>query len=152
MAKRRQYDDKFRASVVVMLQSQGYPAIKGALTHVANHVGVPAMTISRWFHATSNPPPNELVNEKRGDLVELLRDLVYKLVGAMPDKIEEAALQQQGTVLGIVIDKLQLLEGKATERVEVNELSDTDRAARIATLLNRAGARRDGRADSETIH
>ena len=142
MAKRRHYDDKFRASAVVMLEAAGYPDKKGALAQVAAHCGVPEPTLHRWAREKNNPPPSDVVNEKRGELTDLLRDLAYKLVAAMPDKIGEAGLQQQGTTLGIVIDKLQLLEGKATERVDHTGLNRDERIARVAELL--IGRRPDG--------
>lgn len=152
MSKRRQYDDKFRASAVVMLEAAGYPDKPGALTQVAAHIGVPAMTISRWFKAANNPPPHELVTEKRLDLKDMLRAEINGALGAMPGQRIEATYRDLGTVAAILIDKLQLLEGKATERVEVNELSDADRAARIAALLDAARTRRDGRAaDGEYV-
>lgn len=122
MAKRKHYDDKFRASAVVMLEAAGYPDQKGALTYVAKELRVDAMTLSRWFKRVQNPPPNEVVTEKRRDIVATLRTIAFKLADAIPDKIDDANLQQAGTVLGIVLDKLQLLEGKATERYEISGL------------------------------
>jgi transposase-like protein len=139
MSKRKRYDDKFRASAVVMLEAAGYPDTKGALQHVADHLGVPAMTLSRWFKGTRNPPPHELVTEKRGDLLDSLKALAHQLVEAMPGKIEDANLQQSGTVLGIVLDKVLLLEGKATERVDHTGLTRDERISRISALLDRRG-------------
>lgn len=145
-AKRRQYDDKFRASAVVMLEAAGYPDTPGALKRVATHLHMPQMTLSRWARATNNPPPTEIVTEKRGELLDSLKALAWKLVDAMPTKIEDANLQQSGTVLGIVMDKVLLLEGKATERVDHTGLSDTERTDRVMGILDTARARRDGRA------
>lgn len=153
--KRKSYDDKFRASAVVMLEAAGYPLQKGALTHVAEHLHVPAMTLSRWFKGTRNPAPNEVVTEKRIDLLDKLRALAHTLADAIPDKIEDANLQQSGTVLGIVLDKVQLLEGKATERIEYDHtgLTDEGRADRIAALLDTARTRRAGQPDrGERVH
>ena len=133
-----------------MLEAAGYPNKIGALNEVAKHLHVPAMTISRWFKARQNPPPNELVTQQKKELTDRLEELAHKLVdmaftiaGAADT---DASIQQVATSMGIVVDKWQLLKGKATERHEIVDLSDSERAARIATLLERAGARRDGRA------
>ena len=119
MAKRnrRRYTDDFRASASVMLESQGYPEQKGALTSVANHLDVPLSTLRGWFLDIHNPPPTEVRNEKKGDLVALLKTEALSILGDMPNAREFAEYRELGTVLGIVIDKLQLLEGKPTERV-----------------------------------
>lgn len=114
MANRRRYDDKFRAGAVVTLEAAGYPDQKGALIQVANHLRVPESTLRGWYSEEHNPVPAQLRAEKRRELNIELREVAYKLVRAMPDKIEDAALQQVATSLGIVIDKMQLLEGKPT--------------------------------------
>jgi transposase-like protein len=144
MSKRRHYDDKFRASAVVTLEAAGYPEQKGALDRVASHLGVPAPTLHRWANGKNNPPPSELVNEKRQELSIELREVAYVLVKAIPGKVDEASLQQVTTSLGIVIDKMQLLEckptwigeiagllkeGKITPQEVMDELSDTPELA-----------------------
>lgn len=152
--KRRQYDDKFRASAVVMLEGAGYPDKEGALTRTAKHLGVPAMTLSRWFKAKNNPPPTELVTEKRLELIDLVKNELDAIFRAMPAVRGEASYRDLGTVAGILADKKQLLEGKATERIEHEHsgLTDEQRASRIAELLNASRTRRDGRAaDTEFV-
>ena len=100
-----------------MLESQGYPEQKGSLSAVAAHLGVPLSTLRGWFLDTHNPPPAEVRNEKKGDLVALLKSEADAILGDMPNAREFANYRELGTVLGIVIDKLQLLEGRPTERV-----------------------------------
>jgi hypothetical protein len=70
----------------------------------------------------NNPPPTELRNEKKEELHIELEKVAYKLIAAMPDKINEANLQQIATSLGIVIDKKQLLSGQPTWRGEIVNL------------------------------
>ena len=135
-----------------MLEAAGYPDKPGALSQVAAKCGISHQLLSNWARAAHNPPPQEVLQEKRLELKDMLKAEIDGALAAMPMARVDATYRDLGTVAAILIDKLQLLEGKATERVEVNELSDTDRATRIAALLDRAGARRDGRADSETIH
>lgn len=117
--KRKQYDDKFRASAVVMLEAAGYPKQKGALRGVAEHLHVPAMTLSRWFKGQQNPPPNQIVTEKRDDLTDMLNSELSAIFQAMNIVRDEASYRDLGTVAGILIDKKQLLTGEATSRSDV---------------------------------
>lgn len=145
--KRTRYDDKFRASAVVMLEAAGYPGKDGALTQTANHLKVPINTLKGWFTAERNPPPAELRNEKKRELAIELKSIAYKLAGAMVSKIEEATLQQTAVSLGIVIDKMQLLTGQPTDIVDDASITDDERAKRIAAILDRARTRRAGQPD-----
>ena len=113
--KRPTYDDKFRASAVVMLKSQGYPEMKGSLTFVAKHLHVPLRTLSRWFNGENNPPPDIDVNEKTFDMRAALQAELEAIIGAMPTARIDASYSQLGTVLGIVFDKMRLLDGLPTE-------------------------------------
>lgn len=148
------YTDEFRAGTVLLLEGAGYPDRKGALAEVATNVGVPAMTISRWFRASQNPPPNKMVNEKRLDLIDVIRNEVYAAAGDFSEARPDADYKTLVTAFAILIDKLQLLEGNATERTEIVDvaLTDAERANRITALLERGRARRTGRADNDAIH
>lgn len=125
MAKRKRYDDKFRASAVVMLEAAGYPDKDGALSSTANHLDVPLSTLRGWFTAEHNPPPAELRNEKRGELSDLLRREIDSALGAMDNARPDASYRDLGTVAGILIDKLQLITGKPTERSEITDAQIT---------------------------
>ena len=149
MSQRPDYDDEFRASAVLMLEAQGYPERLGAMSQVAKALNVPARTLRRWFKKQSNPPPDRVVRRQKGELVDAILDEVWNVLGEMPAAREDASYRELGTVFGILVDKVQLLSGKATERLEINELSDEERAARIAGLLGTARARRDGRASND---
>jgi len=118
MAKRKRYTDEYRASAVLMLEAAGYPETEGALSRVADHLGMHYQTLSRWFRAVQNPPPNEMVQEKRFDLMEAIMDELRAIVGDMKSVRSEASYKDLGTVFGILTDKHQLLTGKPTERVE----------------------------------
>lgn len=113
--KRPNYDDKFRAMAVVMLKSQGYPAIKGSLTIVARHLSVPARTLSRWFNGENNPPPDNVVSEKTFDMRAAIQAELEAIVKEMPSARSEASYSQLGTVWGILFDKQRLIDGLPTE-------------------------------------
>ena len=119
--KRKSYTDDFRADCVLMLEAAGYPTKEGALTAVSNKVGVPARTISRWFNKEQNTPPDQLVNEKKGLLVNQLEDLAYKLVDVMGGAVDDAPLRELATAFGIVVDKWQLLSNKPTAIVKLEQ-------------------------------
>lgn len=115
---RKRYTDEFRASAVVMLQAAGYPNTDGALAHIAKSIAVPHNTLRNWFHGKHNPPPSDLRQEKKGEIVDLLRDEIYGILGEMPNKREFAKYQELATSLGIAIDKLQLLSGEPTDNTK----------------------------------
>ena len=126
--KRRRYTDEFRASTVLMLQAAGYPDQKGALARVSNKVGVAHSTISRWFNANRNPPPSKLVREKKIDLVEAIRQELEGILHDMPGARQDAGYRELATAFGIMVDKLQLLSGKPTERPEFTWQKEVEEA------------------------
>lgn len=142
MSKRKRYTDDFRASAVLMLEAAGYPEQRGALTSVAERVRVPARTLSRWFNKEQNPAPDNLVTEKKFDLIQAIRDEIQHAIGDMPEARPDASYRDLTTSVAILIDKLQLLEGKPTERTEV--LDPDARRERIAELFETARVRRTG--------
>jgi hypothetical protein len=149
--KRPSYDDKFRASAVVMLQANGYPTQRGALEYTAKHLHVPARTLSRWFNGEQNPPPDQEVSKKASDIKSMINSELDAIFAAMATVRPEATYRDLGTVAGILFDKKQLIEGKPTEIVDGTLLTDEARADRIAAVLDGARTRRDRQADSEFV-
>ena len=135
MAKRRRYTDEERANIVLMLEAAGYPDKPGALTAVANRTGLHARTISRWFNAEQNQPPDELVNEKRFDLLGELTDLLGLSVVAAKREVNDADFRELATAIGILVDKIQLLSGKPTNidesRVTLTEQEKRERVRSV---------------------
>ncbi|MHC4617407.1 MAG: transposase [Planctomycetota bacterium] len=115
--KRRQYSDDFRASAVLMLESQGYPGTKGALTAVAGHLHVPESTLRSWASGARNPVSAKKRELKKRELKELIRDEIYNALAAVDDPRLEASYKDLITGAAILIDKLQLLDDKPTARV-----------------------------------
>ena len=113
MASKRKYNDDFRASAVLLLEAQGYPGTKGALTAVAKRLGVPQRTLSRWFNKEQNPPPPELVKEKRAALTDRLDHIIDLLIDEMETAVKDAPLNHLATTFGIAVDKKQKLEQAA---------------------------------------
>jgi transposase-like protein len=113
--KKRTYDDKFRASAVIMLQAQGYPDTKGALQAVARNLGVATSTLQGWFNKTSNPPPPNIRREKEIDFVAAIKSELAEVLNLLPDKRDEATYRELVTAVGILTDKMRLLDGESTE-------------------------------------
>jgi transposase-like protein len=138
------YSDEFRAQAILMLEANGWPERKGALTSTAKHLGLKHPTLSRWARKKQNPPPNELVQEKRFDLIEAIRSELRAIFGELPNARPDADYKELATSAAILIDKLQLLTGEATDRTEVlyAELTVKERVDRVTDLFERARDRR----------
>lgn len=145
MAK-RQYSDDEKAAALLALEANG-----GNATKTARETGIPTNTIRSWRDGVGTPPAvTQIRDEKRPEFSERLKMLAGKLIDVAFDKLNEpdgVPLNHLMTGIGIAIEKWQLLEGNATDRTEIlDTLSDDERAARIAALLDKARARRAGRA------
>ena len=117
MAKsRRRYTDDERATYVAMLAAEDYPDRLGALKKVSEFAQVHTNVLRRWWKATSNPPPTELVTQKKGAIEDRLQEIVHKVLDLLPDSLEVASTRDLITALGVSVDKWQLLRGEPTER------------------------------------
>lgn len=126
MAKRKRYTDEDRAMLVVMLQAQGYTGNPetnkpGALQSVAEYSKVPERTLRRWFNGENNPPPDNIVRHKKGDLSNELEDIVWLMTGKLKDDdvLSDMSGKDMATSVAILIDKIRLLRGLPTEIVEI---------------------------------
>jgi transposase-like protein len=119
--KRRSYDDKFRTGAVVTLQAAGYPNTPGALTRIANELGVPPRTLSRWFNGENNPPPDNLVSEKKEDMADLFETVALKYLrhAGNDDVVEGSSGRDAMMNAAVAVDKMRLLRGLPTEIVEL---------------------------------
>ena len=135
------WTDEERATAVLMLEAAGYPERKGALTHVADNLHIPATTLRRWHLGINNPPPAETVKKKRVDLRNALRDEIQAAFQEMGSARADASYRDLGTVLGILFDKLQLLNGDSTantnQRISIEYIDDADIVAEAATVAER---------------
>jgi hypothetical protein len=118
MANRKRYSDEDRASLMVMLESKGYPNTLGALKEVAAYSGVHVRVLRRWWLGTQNPPPDNLVSLKKIDLAEAINQELNGIFESMKTARKDADYRALGTVAGILMDKKFLLEGKPTEHTE----------------------------------
>lgn len=146
MRRKRRYDDKFRASAVVMLQAAGYPGTKGALRRVATHLKMPESTLHSWANG-SNPAPSDIRCEKKEDLTGYILAELGAILGEMPNARSEASFRDLAVAFGIMTDKLQLLTGEPTDRTDITSAgerlgaADDRRVDAIVALFDRARAR-----------
>ncbi len=97
--------------------------------HVARNMKVPHNTLRNWFHGERNPPPSQLRQEKRTELLDLINTELEAIFGAAPNARAHAAYRDLMTGAGILIDKRQLLSGESTENVQnriVIEYADSE--------------------------
>ena len=136
--KRRQYTDDERANIVLMLEAAGYPNTIGALSRVARKVKCHPRTISRWFNKEQNPPPDQIVNNKKRDFITELKELLGLHIDASTKAVKDYDdLRAIDTGIGILVDKIQLLSGEPTDIKEVNVTSHRDGImARVADESN----------------
>ena len=135
------YSDADRAAALAALDANG-----GNLAGTARQLGMPRKTLAEWAAGRTPPGMADLRQQKRGDLATELEGIAYKLVEAMPGKIEGANLQQLATSLGIAVDKVQLLKGKPTSITADTTLTPQERADRVVHLLDTARQRRQAEA------
>lgn len=116
------FSDEYRAGAVVMLQAEGYPSNPFAIGKVYEYLKQKnphptKSTLKNWFMGDSNPPPSNILDDKKEDMVEALKALTWKLLehAAKAETIEDMSGQQAITGAGILIDKTRLLLDKPTE-------------------------------------
>jgi hypothetical protein len=123
---------------VVMLEAAGYPNRLGAVAEVADHLKMPHNTLRDWAKNKHGAPGAKVRNEKKGELVGLLKAAAIALVTHLVDIAGTGDVRETATALGIVVDKLQILSGEPTEninqRIIVEYFDDTDSATTPADL------------------
>ncbi len=127
MSKRKSYNDKFRASAVLMYEADG-----NAL-RVAKHLGIARSTLRSWVNMAHNnglqPARSgvvlEVYQEEKVSITGMLDAAVRDALGYLPDKWPEASAREIAIAVGIFVDKKQLLSGGATSR-EVHHVVNWD--------------------------
>lgn len=120
-----QYSDDYKTSAVLMLEASGYPDKEGALESVYKALrrggkqGPARTSLSNWYTRSKHSGASTTLEQKRAELQEVIRDEVYAALGAAGAAREDASYKDLITAAAILIDKLQLLNGGATERTEI---------------------------------
>jgi hypothetical protein len=144
-------DTDLKAAALAALEANSNNYTRTARDLTQSGTRISATTLRRW-HAETGDRKSAAIEARmpqaRATIADRLRAFVDAALQVAPDKLHDANLRDVMTGVGIAVDKLQLLEGKPTSIDEVRDaLSDDDRAARVAALLDRARARRAGMAN-----
>lgn len=144
------YSEHDRAAALAALETNN-----GNLTRTAKQLGMSDRTLRRWRDEHNNPGETASLKTAttaalpaaRASIAQRLQDFIHQALDIAPDKLNDASLQHLFVAIGVSVDKAQLLEGRPTNIGEVRDaLSDDERAARVAALLDAARARRAGHA------
>jgi transposase-like protein len=140
------YSEREKAAALAVLMAQG-----GNVWATARATGISRRTLARWWKETSHsisefseqsPPLSErALAERRGTLEARLASAIDQFVDGLPDKLDEANLQQSVRVL------LWLLDHYMTKpETQVNDARE-----RLGHLLDRLAAENGARADPEPV-
>ena len=131
-ATRRHYSDEERANALAALKANG-----GNVKRTALQLGIPHKTLDNWAKGVNHPGAAELGNRKTADMAAALEDVAWKLLDAIPGKVEKAPLNHTATALGIAIDKARLLRGEPTSIGAKVDLSraNPEQLAQLDALL-----------------
>jgi hypothetical protein len=145
MSKRKRYSNEDVAGALLILEAAGYPDKHGAMTAAVKATRINDQTLRRWWNRENGQEIQQVVAQKRGDLIDAIRDELWSILDEAETARGAASYRELLTAFGILVDKLQLLTGKATERTEfvTDEFTDEQRASRIAVIFERARTRRD---------
>lgn len=123
----RTYTDETRANVLATLQANGGNAVK-----TAKQLGIPRTTIRQWAGEANLGPgvavmprkvPTALVEGKMAELANNLEAVAFKAVELANEKADGASYKDLLVGTGIAVEKMLLLRGQATSRVETFKVS-----------------------------
>ena len=112
-----QYSDEEKAGALAELQAAGWPKRAGSMLQVARRLKVPESTLRSWARGEHGAPPANVRERKKGELAETLAGVAFALTERLMEIAKTGDVRETATALGIVIDKLQLLNGEPTQSV-----------------------------------
>lgn len=121
-AKGRSYSIEDKAKALAVLNSNG-----GNVKRTARELGIPANTLRDWRNDPDSAAPVELREQKEAELESSLESIALRYAAALDDDIVVRAIiasrdpSKLAFVLGIVVDKLQLLRGKPTANISLTD-------------------------------
>ena len=124
---------------LLQLEVLNYPDNEHAISKVTKRKGSPShTTLRRWWRLKDEPPINKLVQYKKRDFVEELKNLLGLHIDAAIEAVKcSEDIRAIDTGIGIIVDKLQLLQGEPTDIKKVNVTDD--RARIVARITENAG-------------
>ena len=122
---RQHWSDEERAAVLAVLDANGGPTKLGAVTRTARDCGVSRGTLRRWIANPANAAPAHVRLDTRAQLREMWERVAGKagacteaVLDASQDAPDPRELRAYATTAAIATDKVLILGGEATERIE----------------------------------
>lgn len=119
---RRHYTEADKATALAVLK-----ACDNDLSRAARETGVPRTTMQRWQTEPALAAPTDVRQAKEADLAARwseVRDLAIIRAKEQLEAGGKLGLRDLTILAGVGTDKVNLLTGKSTERIEVTNLAD----------------------------
>ena len=128
-----------KAMWLLQMEVLNYPNNEHAPYKIAKQKNAPhARTLRRWWRVKGEPHIDKLVEHKKRDFIEELKNLLGLHIDAAKEAVKGSEdIRAIDTGIGIIVDKLQLLQGEPTERKELNVTDSRDRI--MADLAAKSG-------------
>jgi hypothetical protein len=123
----QKYTDEQQAAFILQLEVAGYPDNEYAPLEVSRQRGAPSSrTLRRWWKIRNRPEVDKVVQHQKRDMITALKDLLYLHIDAASEAVVgHEDLRALDTGIGILIDKLQLLDNKPTAIIKLQEAIET---------------------------
>lgn len=130
------YSEDQKATALAALKANA-----GNVVKTARELNIPRGTLQSWQKGIGvNSEVLKSQQVKKAEIADRLEAIAHKIIDTLPSKMEEAKLGELATALGIAVDKMRLLRGESTQRME-HALSPEDRALRVAEIMARISER-----------
>jgi hypothetical protein len=136
---RREWLDREKAEALAALDANG-----GNIAQTSRQLGIPRSTLTLWRSGGVTEEVADICHLKKADLADRLETIAHLILDGLPDKVGASSLKDAAVAFGVVVDKRQLLLEKPTSITRDDGITDTDRAERVAALLDAARERRAG--------
>lgn len=119
---RRHYTEADKAAALANLKANG-----GNIERTARECKVPSSTLKRWIADPERAAPAQVRGEKEGELDAKLERIANRYADALDDDLTVGLIKASrdpsklASVLGVAIEKLQLLRGKPTQNIGLFE-------------------------------
>lgn len=119
----RKFTDEEQALFILQMETLNYPENDHAPLEIAKQKGAPSgRTLRRWWKVRNEPAVAKIVQHKKPDMIEALSNLLRLHIEAATEAVQgNEDLRALDTGIGILVDKLQLLDGQPTERIETEQ-------------------------------
>lgn len=116
--KVNRYTDKFREAAIALVENYPAGSLHQRVQIVARQVKMPSKTLRRWMDGLNKEVEPEVKAQVLGDIRDLFEQEMHDILQEMKSARKDASYRDLAIGLGIVFDKLQLLNGKSTANIQ----------------------------------